>query len=203
MKNAGYVLFVIFISCNANTKKEKLKTNDTLVNENKPTHVPFVYQPDSLERAYMDGKYFFKEYIRLKPDLNTFIRIDSDYVANYVTNLETKKLFFNTAVLTPGNRESYYKTMIAGLRESDLRIHRIVWKIKEVQEQAEGSDGGMFTVVTWLYRPDKECLNYLIDVKRDYYWRLGACSPVLRLEVGPIGKVYIIDALSQDILPLK
>lgn len=133
------------------------------------------WQPDSLEQAFLDGKYFIPSFIRLRPGDDAFIFVDSEYVATVVKDPAVRGLYMSAETLTPEGCEAYYEKIISALPAEDIRVHQRLWKLKEVRRQVAGS-GGIYTLATWITaRPDAQKPYYELEVRRNYYDRFGIC----------------------------
>jgi hypothetical protein len=184
MKHLIKIIALLIIGCQDQTSQERTKDSNLLeTHKNMAKKSTESYQPDSMELAYMDGKYFFKSQIRLASKDGAFIFIDSAYVTSFIKNKHIRDLYFNTKTLTQENRESFYRQIIKGIPKEDLVIHKIVWDIKEIQAHKIDSKIGYHSVVSIVKRPNKESDEYLVSIKRDYYNRLGACFPIRFLSI--------------------
>lgn len=193
MKYISIILIFLFLSCNHNEDNTQTKKSDSLSKRNNLETEIKIYKPDSLEQTYIDGKYFNKYFIRLYPKDYAFIYIDSDYVEDNFKNKKLKELFFTTDILTPKNRETYYKKIISGIPKEDLIIHKIVWKIKEIRDESKESTGGFLSVATMLTRPDEENDYYSIAVIKDYYDQYRPCFPLPYLNITKKHEIFVWD----------
>lgn len=198
MRYFKIVLIFLFFSCNHNENNKEIKKPDSLSKRNNLETETKIYKPDSLEQAYMDGKYFNKYFIRLYPNDYAFIYIDSDYVEDNFKNKKLKELFFNTDILTPENRESYYKNIISGIPKEDLIIYKIVWKIKEIRNESKESTGGFLSVATKLTRPNEENDDYSIAIIKDYYVQYRPCYPIPFLNITKKHEIFVWDTTPEE-----
>jgi hypothetical protein len=197
MKQTIFILIVLISSCSTQTVSLPIK-QDSVIEKS-------TYQPDSLEQAYMEGKYYYHCFIRLDPNEFAFIFIDSEYVSSSIKSLKARQLYFQNDILLPETREAYYKTMISAMPKEHLEIHRLVWGIKEVRETGKGSNGGFHTVATWLTgHPDEKDPFYNISLKRDYYDRFSTCLPIGYVQVNSKNHdITVLDLVSSENLPLE
>jgi hypothetical protein len=193
MRYFSIILIFLFLSCNQNENNKGTTKSDSLTKGNNLGTETKIYKPDSLEQAYMDGKYFNKYFIRLYPNNYAYIYIDSEYVEENFKNKKLKELFFKTDILTSENRETYYKSIISGIPKEDLDIHKIVWKIKEIRDESKESTGGFLSVATKLTRPDEENDYYSIAVIKDYYDQDRPCFPIPFLNITKKHKIFVWD----------
>lgn len=148
-----------------------------------------------LEQAFLDGKYYWGSMVRLTSGTPHFIWIDPEFVETYITDPEVKRLYAESEYLFPENREAYYQKIVSAMPREELRAHRLVWALPEVREQAEGGDGGMHTLVTWITdRPSAGYPYYYVEIKRNYFLRLGTCIPISYLKVDPqTGEIRVMN----------
>lgn len=158
---------------------------------------------DFSEWAFMDGKYYWGSVIRLTPGKPEFFLADSEYVETYITDAEVKRMYMETEYLFPHNREAYYQKMVAAIPREHIRALQMVWALPEVQFQAMGGDGGLHTLITWITGwPTADEPYYFVEIKRDYFYRLGTCIPISYVRVNPkTGKMWVMNT-DGEFLPL-
>lgn len=139
---------------------------------------------DSLERAFMNGEYYFSSFIRLKSKGSAFIFIESDYFDSVATDTRVKELFDSTTYIFSNNREAYYAQIISALPQKDLNVHEMVWSLPEMISQGQNGDGGMYTLATWIVqKPSVGDPYYYIEVRRNYYFRFCIYSPISYIKI--------------------
>lgn len=167
--------------------------------QNEPTEMPSkvggdsVQKVDTLEEAFMRGEYFMKEFIRLHP--NQFIYVDDYCVQEVFKDSAAKAYYFSVRGLNKDNREEFYQKIIAQLPKEDIAIHELIWSLEEVQEQGAESDGGLYTLATWIAeRPSKENPFYSVEIRTNYCWRFGICTVIGFVRVHAKTKqIYVTD----------
>lgn len=200
MKNElKYIL--IFLSllaagCNSGSPKVNIKAVEQESNQAKLIE-------DSIEKAFMNGEYFMKEFIRLNDE--EFIYMDDDYVKENIKDENVKDLYLNTKGLNKENRENFYHKIVSSLPKEDIEIHKLVWSLKEVKEQESGGDGGLYTLATWLVeKPTNTNPFYSFEIRRNYYWRFGICNPIGFVKVNSTTReIFINDPNLGCNLPLE
>ncbi len=159
---------------------------------------------DSIEKLFMEGKYFEATFIRLNKDSDAFIYIEDDYAKKNIKDGKIKRLFLKTKGLTTDNREDYYNKIISGLPIEDIEIHKKVWNIEEVKKQQAG-DGGMYTLATWITgKPTKTNPLYSIEVRRNYFDRFGICTTIGYIKINAkTSQILVNDFESGEDLPIE
>ncbi len=171
-------------------------------NSDLPDYTDKVY--DSIEKLFMEGEYFEATFIRLNKNSNAFLYIEDDYAKENIKNGKIRRLFFKTKSLTKENREDYYNKIISGLPIEDIEIHKKVWDIEEVKKQ-QLSDGGMYTLATWITaKPTKTNPFYSIEVRRNYFDRFGICTMIGYIKINPVtNQILVNDFESSEDLPIE
>lgn len=134
---------------------------------------------DSLEQAFMRGEWFSPFFIRLDDTAIAYIFTDS--------------LLVPATRLDSANREAYYTRVRKLIPADEMAIHRLVWQLPEVRFQ-QHSDGGLYTVATYITQgPAAGRPYYDVEVKRNYYWRIGAVIPIGFLHVYANGQIEVMN----------
>jgi hypothetical protein len=99
MKHILIILSLLAAGCNSKSPE----VNKEIV-EQDSSYVKL--KEDSLEKAFMNGEYFMKQFIRLKD--YEFIYVDDDYVKENIKDENVKNLYLNTKSLNKENKEDFY-----------------------------------------------------------------------------------------------
>ena len=193
------VLFTILAFVILGCKSKSQNINSALL---KSDSLAVIQIEDSIEKAFMNGKYFMTTFIRLNK--NEFIHIEDDYVKENIKDEKVKDLYFKTKSLNKDNREDFYVKIISSLPKEDIEIHKLVWNINEVKEQGKNGDGGLYTLATWIVdKPTKTNPFYSVEVRTNYFDRFGICLEIGYIKINSkTDEIFVTDFETGEDLPI-
>jgi hypothetical protein len=185
---ALYIIWICWflISCQSQElptlTTNPLNTKDTIVNPPKKA-----YQPDSLELAYFNKKYFFPNRLRLEGKNPGCI------------------FFFDTSFtqrerIDSSDWERYQDSIRPLLSPDVLRAHRVIWALPEMQEEKCGPCGYLdrFTMYTLPEKTDSG-LIYSMELKSDNYDALRTTNLAYTFYYRPTdGQIWVFDMAMND-----
>jgi len=161
------------------------------------------WKPDSLEQAFIEGKYFMATFIRLEPDNHAFIYVSNEYADTSIADPAVRNMFLNTMLLSPDTNESFYRRIIASLPKEDLRIHGMIWAMDEFKREGPNAEG-LYMLATWLVaKPTFDDPYYYVEARRNYYDRFGISIPMgyMRIHAESF-QIEVMDISEAEYLPL-
>jgi len=189
-KFIGVILLLFIFGCaGKHIEKKKMNVADTSTIKTSDTVKQYVL--DSLEQLYMDGKVFYSTFVRLREGKDEFIFTDSSY--------------FGMDLLDSSNREDYYRRVRNLIPKDELQVHQMIWDLPEMKIDGAEGTGGYHGVVTWIQsRPTADDPYYEVAIKRDYYDRLGAYTPLsfVRVRLKP-REILVMPISSGENLPIE
>jgi len=164
-----------------------------------------LWESDSMQKAFDEGKYYVATHIRLESNDHAFIYVDHEYTDTVIQDMEIRQLFLATKLLMPGDRESFYSLIINSLPKEDLQIHKIIWALDEFRSETRNGDVGMYMLATWLVaKPTPGDPYYYIEARRNYFNRFGVSIPMGFMRVhGKTLDVEVMDMSEADYFPLR
>lgn len=171
-----FIALLLFSASCHDAHQSKYTTNVPIQPALNADSVKLIKEADSLERAFEQNEIVYASIIPLPGHSNAFIDVDT--------------VFENHTFLLRDSTEQYYSMAQKLIPENDLKVHNIIWPIKEIQDEAGDNWGGYHGVYSRIdERPSDPGSNgfYRVVIKRSYERREGRVFPIgfVRVKLRP------------------